>query len=155
MHTTVARGTSLDKSEFTIRVYDKSNIAPVIDEVRELIANVLEESEGMISSPHLELSILDGAVVFAAEKNDKIVVLLIVEVFQYSAYRIARVLACCGKNLDRATEELRKVMIPWAISRGCVEFEGWCKPSFTPLYSKLGWEVKRHVVSYDLRSKLQ
>lgn len=109
----------------------------------------------MLSAEHLyDWLVHEHATAFATVKNGRLVAVLIVMTVNYSNYRVARIIACGGKDL-RGAMEFVDALEAWAFTQGCVEIEGWVLEPMRRLSKWLGWKTKRTIIYRDLRRKLQ
>ncbi len=137
------------------QVYNKSNLSLVWGEVEPMLEKSIEVSQGMITMGVIKMLIDDGrGVVFTTQRDGRIEAALVARVVEYATYNAARIVACAGRNLAEASQFI-DVIEEWAFNAGCVEIEGWCRPSMTRLANKLGWKTKVSIVTRDLRRKLQ
>lgn len=154
MLTTAARGINSNR-KLEARVYDKEGIGFIWPEIEPILERSVEVSKGMIGMDSLESMLAkDEATAFVLLENGRVQAVLVARVIPYNTYNAARIIACAGIDLAGAMEYW-DVLESWALLRDCSEIEGWCNPSMARLVGRFGFKTKKHIVTRDLRSKLQ
>lgn len=120
-----------------------------------MIERGLRHARGTMLLDEFRVMLLNGsATCFATIKYARIELMLVVLPVDYATYRVARILACSGRGLKEAAQFL-DALEAWALTQGCVEIEGWCRPAMVRMAQRLGWQPKFTIISRNLRGKLQ
>lgn len=135
--------------------YTPEMIPHVWGALAPMLERSLRHARGTMVLDEFREMLLDGsATCFATVKEARIELMLVILPVDYATYRVARILACSGKGLKEASQFL-DALEAWALTQGCVEIEGWCRPAMVRLTQRLGWQPKFTIVSRNLRGKLQ
>lgn len=151
--TTAALGKN--SAKLTPYLYTPEIIPAVWDEMEAMLQPSFQHAKGTLDPKQIYQWLCDEtAVAFATTRYNRLVMLMIVMKVDYASYSALRIIACAGKELRGAMEHIH-VLEAWALTRGCLELEAWCRPAMVRLTRRLGWEPKFTIVSRDLRRTLQ
>ena len=155
MLTTAAPGISSDKTSLRAWVYTKDQIPLAWEDLEPFVEKSIDKSFGMMASRQVYEMLCDGsAVAFVTARGNDIQLVAIIRFVQYASYGVGRFIAMAGRDL-RGAHLFLPAIEQWAVSMGCVEIEGWCRPAVTKILRRLGWTPKLTLLTRDLRRKLQ
>jgi hypothetical protein len=152
---TLAIGTNSDKDKVEMRCFAQDTIGLVWDELVPMLQRSVDASHGMMSVEVLRDWLREGvAAAFVTLRDGVPESVVVLNVVVYAHYRAARIIACGGERLDHAMRNFDMVK-SWALLNNCQEIEGWVNPPLTRLTKKWGFRLRKHIISYNLREKLQ
>lgn len=157
MLTTARPGTSSAEGPLKGCLHEADHIPLVWDQLEPMIERSIKAGRGEITTEAVYAMLVNGhAFAFTAHRNEQVEIVLVVRPVLYSAYTVVRIIACAGRNLKEALHLFEGVEL-WALGKGAVELEAWCRPAMSRLLKspKMGWASKFEVLSKDLRRKLQ
>lgn len=132
-----------------------ADIPVVWQELSALLYPAVELSQGMLSLEQIEVWLRSGqATAFAVIEKQQLKMAVIAMPVEYAFYNAARIVALAGEDLKESWKFL-PVLEAWALTRNCVEIEGWCREEIWRMLRPLGWTKKTNILSWDLRRKLQ
>lgn len=150
---TQAAGTSWGKLEPAI--YSRELIPVMWERLEPFIKRSLEHAQGTMTLQEMRFLLESGqATCFATLRNGELELVLVALKVNYATYSVCRVIVLAGTGLKEAAQFL-DALEAWALTQGCIEIEGWCRPAMVKLTARLGWRTKFVIVSRDLRGKLQ
>lgn len=154
MLTTIRPGTGSAK-ELQPCQFAPEYIPLVWEYLEPFIVRSVAKSQGRITVTEIYRELCAGnAMAFGTTTGTELVAVVVVTIVNLDGYRVARILACAGKQLARAMQFF-DVLVVWALKHEAVEIEGYCRPSMALLISRMGFKPKFTCMTYDLRSKLQ
>lgn len=155
MLTTTAPGTSSDKSELQARVYRPDEIEGAWSLLEPFIERCTRISNGRLSTELTKVALLNGwACAMATYRGEKLELVLVVEIVNYPALTVARVVAIAGRGLKESARFL-DALDAWAFTLGAVEIECYCRPAMARLIRRFGWRTEDVRLTRNLRRKLQ
>lgn len=153
--TTAARGISSD-SGFKPVVPDHNEVLAHWPEMEPFVRKCAQKSLGMLDVAEVHALLWQGkAQSFLLFKDGALVLVVVAQIFQYPTYSSGRVVALAGSHLKQAWEQFSDALVAWALTHNATELEGWCRPCMARLLQRLNFRPKYHVMTLDLRSKLQ
>lgn len=146
-------GTSSDKLQGYI-VADE--FLPMMwPELEQMLHRSVEYHQGTLSLKTIYEWLTNGhASAFVVTKDNRIQLVMILNIVTYSSFKAVRIAACAGKNLKESMKFIHELEC-WALTQGCVEIEAWCRPAMVRLVQRFGWMPRSTIVTRDLRRKLQ
>lgn len=155
MLTTTALGTSSGKEELKACIYRPHEIEGAWSLLEPFIEKCAAISNGRLSVELTKEALINGwACAMATYRGETLELVFIVEIANYPALRVARVIAAAGKNLKEASRFL-DALDEWAFSLGAVEIECYCRPAMARLTKRFGWRTMDVRLTRDIRRKLQ
>jgi hypothetical protein len=135
--------------------YDKDSVCSVWGEMKPILQRCVEASQGMLKIENLEMMLAIGdAFAMASVYDGQMKAVIVVRKIEYGGYNSARIIACAGEGLEHFMQYW-DALEAWALRNDCQEVEGWCDPSMARLVQRFGFTTKKHIVTRNLRSKLQ
>lgn len=151
--TTAVPGTSWAKLEPAI--YSAESIPHIWEWLSPFIQSSLRYAQGTMTLEEFRLLLERGeATCFATVREGQPVLVLVIIPVSYATYKVARVIALAGREV-KAAMQFFDALEAWALTQGCVEIEGWCRPAMVKFTRALGFKQKFAIISRDLRGRLQ
>lgn len=152
---TAAPGTNSDKEQLAARVYRPDEIEGAWSLLEPFIERCAKISNGRLSVELTKVALLNGwACAMATCRRERLELVLVVEIVNYPALTVARVVAIAGKSLKESARFL-DALDAWAFTLGAVEIECYCRPAMARLIRRFGWRAEDIRLTRDLRRKLQ
>ncbi len=125
------------------------------DELEPLVLEALRYAKGELDIEDVRKFLLQGAfAAFAIAKDGRVQLVAVTELCHWPQYTALRIVALAGEGLLEASKFL-PAFEAWAMARGAVEIEAWCRPEVSRAIRGFGFVKQYEVLRLDLRSKLQ
>lgn len=143
------------ESELDAKAFLKEDLEKYWEELEPFIQKSVDVSEGDLTVDFVKTMLFAGhATLFATLQDNRIQMVIVVEVVAYATYRSARIICCAGRKIKEALRYIEALEV-WALSYGAVQIEGWCRPAVVRFLRRLGFKPGRTMMVRDLRRKLQ